>query len=251
MKINISKTGFSLLELIIAAALVSVVILGIFAVNNVLTGNNQDYGQRYLVKSVTQTTLNHILNNASEAIGSGTYIVNGASNFQDIGILYGQTGVGNARTFCFHQDISTTLAGGKNIDNNPPNSSPTAPPYTGALNNNPTRWLCYTWYLPTNVNYPYQIHYCTKTYDYTKAYQGAGKCTGATSTYLGTAASNPVLSINFSTTTATGFNITINNCLNNSAGSCFAQSAPVDPVNNPQVSLSGNVFPAQEGMNQS
>ena len=47
MKINISKTGFSLLELIIAAALVSVVILGIFAVNNVLTGNNQDYGQRY------------------------------------------------------------------------------------------------------------------------------------------------------------------------------------------------------------
>ena len=68
MKRIYSKTALSLLELIIATALVSVIILGIFAINTVLSNNNIDYGQRYFVKSETQTTLNHILNNADTII---------------------------------------------------------------------------------------------------------------------------------------------------------------------------------------
>ena len=72
MKRIFSKTAFTLIELIVSSVLVSVVVLGIFSINSVLNNNNQDYGQRYLVKSETQATLNHILNNASLAVGSGT-----------------------------------------------------------------------------------------------------------------------------------------------------------------------------------
>jgi len=243
------KTGFSLLELVIAASLVTVVIMGIFAINNVLTSNNQDYAQRYSVKSTTQTTLNHILNNASEAIGSGTNIWNNntSSYFPDVGIQYYMSGVGDANSFCFHQDIPFTIVGGYTIDNNPVNSTPTAPPYTSAS----TRWLCYTWYPNTSsppassVN-AYEIFYCARNYTYNSAYQGAGNCPVATSTYLGTAYLLPAVS--YSSTT--GFNVTLQDCFNNAALSCFSQGASSDPVNNPQVTLSGNSFPAQVGVTQ-
>jgi hypothetical protein len=42
---------------------------------------------------------------------------------------------------------------------------------------------------------------------------------------------------------ANGFSITIQNCLNDSAASCYG--ATPDPVNNPEVQLNGSVVPAQ------
>jgi len=264
MKIKSSITAFSLLELIIATVLVSVVLMGIFAINNVLNNNSQDYGQRYLIKSATQTTLNHILNNASEAIGSGTNI----NGYPDLGILIGgpcSPGTGgnlgcsdpnNAYTFCIHQDIppgatsapyypSPPFPAGTTIDNAAPNSPATTPPYYN--NSYPattydSRWLCYTWSPVT-----YQINYCSMPYySLSTPSQGAVSCTGvANSEYLGTAASNPVTSAAFNSTS--GFSITINNCLNNSASTCSGGNS-TDQANNPSVQLSGSIFPSQEGM---
>ena len=72
MRIKTSKTAFTLVELIVSLVLVGIVLLGLASITTILGTSNQDYGQKYLVKADTQTTLNHILNNASLAVGSGT-----------------------------------------------------------------------------------------------------------------------------------------------------------------------------------
>ena len=59
MKKIFSKTAYTLIELIVSLLLASFVVLGIYSIDQVLNNNAQDYGQRYLVKSGTQTTLNH------------------------------------------------------------------------------------------------------------------------------------------------------------------------------------------------
>ncbi len=238
----VSKKGFSLLELIIASILVVIVVLGIFSVNYVLSNNNQDYGQRYFVKSETQTILNHIINNASLAIGSGTTI----NGLPDRGILVGGTcpgsggdlgcsdPVNNPNTFCIHQDIDPA----KGFDSTTVNAPPTTAP-----NYNPSRWLCYTWNAVT-----YQINYCAWPYNssVTPGF-GATNCSGAVAPpalYLGTASNMPSIAFN----PTAGFSITIQNCLNNAAPSCnFLDPTKQDPANNPQVSVSGTTFPSQEG----
>src|SRR5450631_3425882 len=105
MQKNSSKTAYTLIELIVSLLLVSVVVLGIFSINLVLNNNNQDYGQRYLVKSETQATLNHILNNASLAVGSGTTV--GNQNVADQGIVSFTSNAVN-QNFCVHQKPTTT-----------------------------------------------------------------------------------------------------------------------------------------------
>ena len=120
MKKNLSKTAFSLIELIVTSLLVIIVMLGAFSINSVLTNNNQDYGQRYSVKSVTQITLNHILNNASLAVGSGTAdnygnidqgILWGAGNPPEItnGVYNNFNGVGDPNSFCIHQAANNNI----------------------------------------------------------------------------------------------------------------------------------------------
>jgi prepilin-type N-terminal cleavage/methylation domain-containing protein len=226
-----SKTAFSLIELIVALTLMSVIVLGIFSINMVLVNNNQDYGQRYLVKSATQITLNHILNNASLAVGS--------ANANDEPFLIGTTnygasdpnGVGDVNSFCMHQ------AGG--AGNN-------------LINNASGIWLCYQ--LTGN-----QINWCAETYVPGNDPRGALSCSAASAggfliagvpiTFLGTAhsittlngvSSPPVLD------PITGFVITIQNCLDDSAASCYnATPSLQDPANNPQVQISGSVFPPQ------
>ena len=266
------KTAFSLLELIIASVLVVIVIMGIFAVNGVLSSNSQDYGQRYFVKSETQTTLNHILNNASMAIGSGINVPAGVgTTVSDQGIVFGGDlveGWNDQFSFCIHQDIPITQP----LDGATVNSTPSTPPsYTNS------RWLCYTWFGPANPSTAcssilncssYQIWYCAMAYNSnTLSTRGAGSCTSNNSPlYLGTAFTNPFSTIapTYSKIPATftstsGLSITIQNCLNNSAlknavlscnGTNTNPGTSSDPVNNPEVQLSGNVFPSQEGMAQ-
>jgi hypothetical protein len=257
MKKLFSKTAFSLLELIITSVLVVFVILGIFAVNGVLSSNNQDYGQRYFVKSETQTTLNHILNNASMAIGSGTKDSYGNL---DLGIQIGSggvndPGVGDANSFCIHQDISSLIP-----DYTTANKTPTSPPSYNTPSN--SRWLCYTWY-PSGSN-AYQIWYCAYTFSPAISYpstRGAASCNVNSAFYLGTAFTNPfsTTSASFSPTTGV-FSVTLQNCLNNSAlynsalscnGAGANPGTSSDPVNNPEVQLSGSVTPSQVGLQQS
>ena len=257
MIINIyNKKAITLVELIIATVLVSVVLLGIFAVNSVLSSNNQDYGQRYLVKSATQTTLNHILNNAALAVGSAA--TDGSGNAVDLGILIGTTNYGAPDTTCVGDDNSFCIhqASGANILNN-------TTTYPNGI------WLCYT-FLPAT----YQIEWCAELYD---AYvapnvnvnpRGASSCptavtnntiipAGASPTFLGSAYSitNPAGSTLlqtpvFVTSGPLLFSINILNCLNDSATSCNhgVNGTSSDPVNNPEVAITGSVTPSQESM---
>jgi prepilin-type N-terminal cleavage/methylation domain-containing protein len=219
MKKLFSITGYTLIELIVSLALLCLIVLGIFSINSVLNTNNQDYGQKYLVKSETQATLNHILNDASLAVGSGTSV--GTPSELDTGILVGAAmGAADNNSFCIHQSPS-------GVDT----------------------WLCYTFTPAT-----YQIAYCNKTYNLSDAagFRGAsGACTTAAQ-FLGSAFSitNPTAPV-FTDSVATNqlqFSITIQNCLNNSLATCSATGTSTDPANNPEIQLTGSVTPSQEGM---
>ena len=216
--IILRTTALTLLELIVSMMLVSVVLFGLFSVSMVLTNNSQDYGQRFLLNSQTQATLSHILNNASLAVKD---------------ISSGEPGIfismaTNPEFFCIHQNISNTIL--------PADDTPLNTP--GVYSND--RWLCYTL---SN----YQINYCAMQYVAGASPWGAASCDGvANSTFLGTA---------YSITTSTPptfsngvFSITIQNCLDDTAASCFnADPTLQDPVNNPQVTKSGSVACLQQG----
>jgi prepilin-type N-terminal cleavage/methylation domain-containing protein len=229
MKNFFSKTAYTLIELIVSLALVSIVLLGIFSVNMVLNNNNQDYGQKYLVKSQTQAVLNQILNNASLAVGSGT--TDSYGNL-DLGILIGAglpPGVNDANSICIHQAANNNIVSS-----------------AGDI------WLCYTWYPAASATNPYQIYWCTSTFTAATgsgSYRGAAPCTSGSSnfTYLGTAYSMTSPTATYSA--STGFSITLQNCLNDSLASCNGSGVGVssDPADNPEVSISGSVFPQQQG----
>ena len=131
-------------------------------------------------------------------------------------------------------------------------------------NNIYSRWLCYSWYtpgpagsgnacpapafFPTCAN-DYQIWYCAWPYNSNDStpgeIRGAKNCNtshnpkflGMAYAFIGGVKYDP----------KKGFSLTLQNCLNNSLPSCPANS---DPVNNPQVTLSGNVYPAQQSAQQ-
>jgi len=224
-----TKTAFTLIELIVSLTLVSVVVLGIFAINVVLNNNNQDYGQRYLVRSETQTALNHILNDASLAVGSGTNV--GNPSVLDQGIVIWSSGANE--NFCMHQN--PTGAPGGDI------------------------WACYEWDNTSGDGTYKQIWSCTMPYTLNPSTNNRGaltaNCSG-TGSFLGTAynVTNPVNGLigpyySPSTNPTIGFSITIQNCLNDSASTCNAGGNGIssDPVNNPEVQVSGSVVPSQEG----
>ena len=225
MKKIFSKTAYTLIELIVSLMLASVVILGIYSVQEVLNSNNQDYGQRYLVRSETQLTLNHILNNASLAVGDGA----STNGMLDLSILAGAgvpPGVNDANSFCMHQAGTGDTPPGQNI-----------------INSAADIWLCYTWSPAT-----YQIYYCTMSFNAgASPYRGAAApCTSSSAnyTFLGTAYSAPTIAFVGSTGS---FTVTLTNCLSNAAGSCSSTGTSTDQINNPEVQISGSVFPGQEG----
>ncbi len=233
MKRIFSKTAFTLIELIVSGLLVTVVLFGIISIQMVLSNNNQDYGQRYLVKSQTQTTLNRILNDAALAVGSAANT--GTPSVPDLGIVIGaQMGPGlNNNSFCMHQQPNGS---GSDI------------------------WACYK--LDTNAaSATYQqVLYCNKTYNPNDAtgYRGSnGACNPPSWQFLGTANSITQTagttlpsSPYFNTSGPLLFSINILNCLNNSASSCNGSGMGVssDPTGNPEVQLSGSVIPSQESM---
>jgi len=231
MKRIFSKTAFTLIELLVSLFLVSFIILGIFSITMVLNNNGQDYGQRYLVRSATQTTLNHILNNASLAVGT----VNANDEAILNGAVAGQAhGLADPTTFCIHQQPTGV---GSDI------------------------WLCYSW--TNTVANPYQINWCAEKYTAGADPRGASSCStaqssgnlapGSSITFLGTAYS--IIQTGQSSLTSSPyfvpnnspliFGINIQNCLNNSLPSCQTSGISSNPTENPEVQLSGTVTPLQ------
>ncbi len=235
MKKNSSKTAITLIELIFALMLLSIVLLGIFAISNVLSNNNQDYGQRYLVRSETQTTLNNILNAASLAVGSGLCISAAGTSappcnspyVADQGILTGLNVGGGYQTFCIHQNPTSLLGG--------------------------DTWVCYT-FVPTSPTGPY-IYYCNVPYNLNdpSGNRGAAGTCSSPELVAGTAYSisnpSPPSFVANPLTNQLQFTITIQNCLNdlNPPGTCSPSGTSIDPVNNPEVTVTGSVSPQQEG----
>jgi len=223
-KIN-SNIGLSLVELILASVLVIIVIVGIVAINFALSNNNQDYGQRYLLKSETQATLNNILYNASLAIGSLGDVGIGtiASPYvADQAVLVG-TQMGGSNTvnpsFCIHQQQSIST-----------------PPYYNDI------WMCYMLDNTTgDVTYG-QISYCNKTYTINDSAGFRGASAACVGTYLGNGIGiTPI----FSSSSPLLFQMNIVNCYNNSATATCSSTGSTDQVNNPSVSLTGSVIPMQ------
>ncbi len=217
MQTKMTASAFTLIELIVAMVLVSIVVMGIVSINVTLNNNGQDYGQRYLTKSQTQTTLNHILNNAGLAVGS--------ANTNDEGILIGAQ-VGDPNSFCIHQPSGV----GNNIINYAPGDI----------------WLCYSWI--NTAAFPYQIEWCAQKYSPGNDPRGATSCPAMlnpnklkAATFLGGAYTMTNPAPTFSSTN--GFSITLLNCFNNALPSCV-NGVSTDQANNPSVSLSGTVYPS-------
>ena len=90
-----SQKAISLVELIIATGIVFLVIWGMTSTELIFHKSSRDYSSKAVVAASTVATLNHILNNASKAVGSDGVIDS------DLGILVPDAGA--SRTFCIHQ----------------------------------------------------------------------------------------------------------------------------------------------------
>jgi len=220
-------TALTLIELIVSSMLVTIVLFGLFSITNVLSTNSQDYGQRYLLASQTQATLNHILNNVSLAvkdIGSG-----------DTAIMYPVAA--DTNTFCIHQNVQCSSP----VNGNPCTLSPASdtPLNTPGVYTN-DRWLCYTMSA-------HQINYCSMAYVPGASPWGATQnCSGvANKTFLGTAYSitnpNPPALANGI------FSMTVENCVDDSASSCNTIGTSTDLANNPEVARYGSIALKQIG----
>jgi hypothetical protein len=254
MKKISSTTPITLIELIVSALLVAIVILGICSINMVLSNNNQDYGQRYLVKSESQLILNHILNNAALAVGTAGTDQFGNSNI-GIEIGPGSAQWGSAQideSICIHQAGKST-PGGQNLANWPFDI-----------------WACYTWYPLGDTDPSYEIKYCAMPYvssAITGDLRQAFNCEFAPVPIPINGVRGPIVLgtsntdfANNATFIANGtqllFSLTIQNCLNNTALSCngnglipgLTPGHSSDEANNPEAKVSGSVVPAQESM---
>lgn len=227
MKKFFTQNAFTLIELIVATLLIAVVIFGIFSIQLILSNNGQDLGQKYLVKSQTQTALNHILNNASLAYSDTV----GDPAIVTAGIAGDAPGV--TQSFCIHQPANKN-----GVVYNLANSATDI-------------WLCYSW-TNTNLN-PYQINWCAEPFG---AAGTPASCNAAIAngniisvngnnvTFLGSAFSIAPTYISSAANGGPLFSITIQDCLNNASG-CRASGTSTDMNNNPEVPLSGSVIPLQ------
>lgn len=237
----IQHKATTLLELIVAISLISVIVIGLFSINMVLSGNSKDYGQRYLLTSETQAALTHILNNATLAVGSGT---SDSYGNLDLGIMIG---TGNSMT----GDPGVPLTGSSPLTKDPNSFCIHQGANNNILNSNNDIWLCYTW-SPSS----YEINYCTMPFvpaTGANSYRGATSCTTNNSTYLGNSFTLPAATFSTAAGGSMAFKVTIQNCINDNASpqTCSSSGTSLDPVNNPEIVKTGTVYPMQEGMQQS
>ncbi len=222
-------TALTLIELIFATTLVSVVLVGLFSITSVLSTNSQDYGQKYLLASQTQATLNHILGNAALAVGSAS--ANPAPIVTNAG--------GDPNSFCIHQGPNNNILSNANED----------------------LWLCYSLS-------GYQISWCAVNYANSpsscSAAVAAGHLIGGTTVnFVGTAygitspiITDPPAPASSPSYTNPTFSIIIENCLNDSAATCVpdcrystagtcTNGGTTNPVSNPEVVRYGSAATPQ------
>ena len=218
-----SQKAYTLLEVMVAFVIVSLVLLGIITTNTSMDTANRAMGLRYTLKADTQAILNHILQNAALAMGSASPgdegIING---FQGAGGLSG----GNATTFCIHQP--GTNSGGNNIIANPTDI-----------------WLCYS-YVAAN----HTLFWCAETYAAGADPRTASACStsgtriGAIRTLGSVFSIQPVYTV-YSATGQSEFDVAITSCIDNAAATCQAGGTSTSPESNPEIQLSGTVNPLQ------
>lgn len=191
-----NNKAITLVELIVASLISTVVIMGLFTVLQSTQNAATGFGERNVVNGATQATLNHIMRNAAQVVGSGVG--------NNKGILIGVAdGLANNQSFCFAQDT-----------NNPPDA-------VGNI------WICYTQIL-TN------LYQCSSNYVPGVNPRGATVCPN-TSTFIGTLNANVIAATNNPNTVGTlsnpsfvgnSFLITISDTVNNKSQTIKGSASP-------------------------
>lgn len=233
-----NSNSFTLIEVLVASAVVSIILLGVITASISLNNNARYAAGSYYVAQNTQTTLNHILNNASLAIGSPEHpgfvgmssltdpYNNGALSYSEGNPPPAAVSSGSdLNTFCIHQNFKPDGS----FDNNDPDSN--------------HRWVCYTFNPTNNASTANQIYWCIKDFvndTNTLGFVGPGPCLSS-DTFLGTALNKPTTTVTINDQSGAQqvlFTVTIENCLNPGDVSCG-----LDKSNNPYVSKTGGVSP--------
>lgn len=218
---NYYSRAFSLFELIIASAVISIIMLGILTTMNALQKDTKSFSGGYYVNQQTNNILNHMATAASLAFGSpndpGIVGVSnfdgGAGNWLVVGGL-GSDPFTADKTFCIHQNVSQG-------DTNWP----------GTVDTNVERWLCYT--APQGTNGDYNVYWCSRN--------SAGACL-TTDRVIGKARSViPILSLDGTPgNSRNSFQVTIQSCYENTP-TCNQNPANTS-ADNPYYSGSRFIF---------
>jgi hypothetical protein len=232
MKKNVSTTGFTMVEVMVAFVLASILLLGIVTIDTSLDNASRNYGQRYAIKADAQVMLNHILQNAALAVGS--------ASVNDEGIISGFAGGGGgvpANTFCIHQAAGNTILTSKG--------------------DNHEIWLCYS-FVPAS----FQLNWCAETYnsplppnppsadprgatDCATASGGGKLIAGTTVSLLGSVFSiTPTYKV-FAATGQSQFTVQILDCSNNADATCNNTGTSTSLEGNPEIQITGSVIPLQ------
>ena len=201
MNISCMK-AFTLLEVIIAAAVSSIIVLGILSSSITLQKTKMDSSNSYFLSQNSLNTLNHMITGASLAIGTPS----------NPGILIGSRWGGSwssSNSVCIHQNIDPA----------------TSTDWPGTVDDTKNRWLCYT-YIPTEPALagfnPGTIYWCTMAYVPGASLYGATDCT-ASSNNLKALSKASSVTASFTLNTAL-FNVEIKSCMNNDSVNVPASS---------------------------
>ncbi len=236
MKKYHQTAAFTLFEVIISTVVVAIIMLGIVTSMISLEKMNRISSDGYYVMQNSSNALNHILKNASLAVGSPAYpgFATGTAGGTSLGMdSQGNTissrvsGGGNVNTFCFNQTAGDPAVATSNS------------------------WLCYTWVPPSLPKGPTtngNIYTCIRTGGIVPA------ACDVTDKIVGTAKNiTEKFSINNSSVGGqkTLFNVKVESCLDNTIPSCCDPGLPLCPTgfpncctpdtNNPYVVKEGSV----------
>ncbi|MBF0489725.1 MAG: prepilin-type N-terminal cleavage/methylation domain-containing protein [Candidatus Omnitrophica bacterium] len=154
-----SKQAITLVEILVATVIASMVLFGALLSTTALQKSANDFGGSYVNKAQSSEVLDHMLRNASLAMGSDM------GPAFDKGILIGADETGDANTFCIHQDVDALGV-----------ANQTSTGESTAKDTSDDHWLCYT--LATSEDTK-GVYYCYKDYVASGACptcRGAGAC---------------------------------------------------------------------------